>query len=102
MLEREHIAIYEVQVAALFGWDPVEVFELSNIVGTHPAVLSANGIALHAALVVAAQEAIDIELGKVRFLLFGGQEGSGDALLPADYPRVEGVLDELQALLLDV
>ena len=102
MLEREHIAVYEVQVAALFGGDPVEVFELSNIVGAHPAVLSANGIALHAALVVAAQEAIDIELGKVRFLLFGCQERSSDALLPADYPRVEGVLDEFQALLLNI
>ncbi len=102
MLEREHIAVYEVQVATLFGGDPVEVFELTDIVGAHPAVLSADGVALHATLVVAAQKAIDIELGKVRFLLFGGQEGSGDALLPADYPRVEGVLDELQALLLDI
>ena len=55
MLEREHIAVYEVQVAALFGGDPVEVFELTDIVGAHPAILSADGIALHAALVVAPQ-----------------------------------------------
>ena len=54
MLEREHIAVYEVQVAALFGGDPVEVFELTDIVGAHPAVLASDGIALHAALVISA------------------------------------------------
>ena len=54
MLEREHIAVYEVQVAALFGGDPVEVFELTDIVGAHPTVLTSDGVALHATLIIAA------------------------------------------------
>ena len=55
MLEREHIAVYEIQVAAFFGGDLIKIFELADIVGAHPAILSADGIALHAALVVAPQ-----------------------------------------------
>ena len=65
MLEREHIAVYEIQVAAFFGGDLIKIFELADIVGAHPAILSANGITIHTALIIATEQPIHIELDKI-------------------------------------
>ena len=100
--EREHIAIDEVQVAAFFCRDAVEVFQLTDVVGGHPAVLPRGGVPVHAALVIAAQQAFHIEFEEVLFLFFRREQGAGQGLLPAHYPRVQRVLHELQRLLLNI
>ena len=97
-----HVAVHEVQVAAKLGGYPVEVLELADVVGGHPAVLAGCGVAVHAALVIAAQKPVHVELDEVALLLVRGEQGADHGLLPARHPRVEGVLHELQRLLLDV
>lgn len=66
VLQREHIAVDEVQVAAVLCRDAVEVFQLSDVVGGHPSVLTTDGVPVHAALVIAAQQAFQIELHEIR------------------------------------
>ena len=65
LMQREHIAIDEVQVAALLGGDAVEVLQLPDIVGGHPAVLPTDGIAVHPALVIAPKQTLQVELHKI-------------------------------------
>ena len=77
MDEREHIAIDEVQIAALLRRDAVEVFQLPDVVGGHPAVLPRGGVTVHAALIIAAQQTFHIEFEEVLFLFFRREKGSG-------------------------
>ena len=56
------IAVNKVQVAAVLGRDTVEVFKLPDVVCGHPAVLPCCGVPVHAALVIAAKQALQIEL----------------------------------------
>ena len=65
IFQREHIAVDEVQIAALFFRDAVEVFQLPDVVCGHPAVLAADGVPVHAALVIAAKQAFQIELHEI-------------------------------------
>ena len=65
MDEREHIAVDEVQIAAFLRWDAVEVFQLPDVVGGHPAVLPRGGVTVHAALIIAAQQTLHIEFEEV-------------------------------------
>lgn len=74
ILQREHIAVNEVQIAAVLCWDAVEVFQLTDVVGGHPAVLAADGVPVHAALVIAAQQTFQIELHKIHSFLVLGQK----------------------------
>lgn len=77
MDQREHIAIDEVQVAAFFSRNAVEVFQLPDVIGGHPAVLSRSGIPVHATLIIAAQQAFHIELEEVLAFLFRGKQSAG-------------------------
>jgi len=65
ILQREHIAVNEVQIAAILCRDTVEVFQLPDVVCGHPAVLAADGVPVHAALVIAAKQAFQIELHEI-------------------------------------
>src|SRR5690554_3157698 len=100
--EGEHVSVDEIEVSPILVGYLVHVLQRSDIVGTHPSVLACGGIAAHAALVVATQQPFDIEAKEMRLLLIGCQQCTRKRLLPADDPRVEGVFDELQRLLLDV
>ena len=101
-LKRQHVSVHEIQISAILGWDSVQVLKLTDVVGTHPAVLPGSGIACHAALVVASEKSLDIELEEEGFLFIIGEERPGQALLPADDPRIQCVLHKFQRLLLDV
>ena len=102
MDEREHIAIDEVQIAAFLRRDAVEVFQLPDVVGGHPAVLPRGGVTVHAALIIAAQQTFHIEFEEVLFLFFRREKGTGQGLFPAHHPRVQRVLHKLQRLLLNI
>ena len=65
IFQREHIAVDEVQVTAVLGRDTVEVFKLTDVICGHPAVLAANGVPIHAGLIVSAKQALQIELHKI-------------------------------------
>ena len=101
MGEREHVAVDQVEIAALAG-DAVEIFQGADVVGAHPPVLSGDGVAIHARGVVAAEEIFEVESDEETRFLLGCEQGFGDGLFPAHPPRAEGVLDELEGLLLDV
>ena len=102
ILQREHIAVDEILVAALFRRNAVQVFQLPDVICGHPAVLATDGVAVHAALVIATEQTFQIEFHIVPGLLLTGQKGALNGLLPTDDPGVQGVLDELQRLLLNI
>ena len=102
VLELGHIAIDQVQVAAFLLRNTVEVFKLPNIVSGHPAILTSDRITVHAALVVASEKPVHIELKEVFLLFIQREQGSLHGLFPAAYPRVERVFYEFQRLLLDI
>ena len=66
VLQREHIAIDEVQVTTVLCRDAVKVFQFPDVVCGHPAVLATDGVPVHAALVIAAQQTFQIELHEIR------------------------------------
>ena len=74
VLQREHIAVDEVQVAAVLCRDAVEVFKFPDIIGGHPAVLAADGVPIHAALIIAAEQTFQIELHEIHGFFVLGQE----------------------------
>jgi PncC family amidohydrolase len=100
--EREHIAVDQINIAAFLGRDAVHVLHFTDIVGAHPAVLPGGCVTGHTALVVAAQQAVKIELNKKRRFLRGQDKGLLKALFPAHHPWVKGIFHEFQGLLLDV
>ena len=102
ILQREHIAVNEVQIAAILCRDTVEVFQFTDVVCGHPAVLTANGVPVHAALVIAAEQTFQIEFHEIRRFFALGQECPLNGLLPADDPWVKGVFHKLQGLLLNI
>jgi hypothetical protein len=63
-----HIAVNQVGTATTAFRQFVHVFQFPDIISTEPSVLSAHRIALHPALVIAPQEAVDIKLHKAFFL----------------------------------
>lgn len=65
ILQWEHIAVNEVQIAAVLLRDTVEVFKLPDVICGHPAVLAADGVPVHAALVIAAEQTFQIELHEI-------------------------------------
>ena len=73
-----------------------------DIIGRQKTVADAGGIAVHPALVVAAQQTVHIELRKVGILLVLQQQILDDALLNADEPRSQGMHHEVQRLVFDV
>nr|DAU01013.1 MAG TPA: hypothetical protein [Caudoviricetes sp.] len=97
-----HVAVDEIEITASFGGDAVEVLQFPDVVGAHPAVLPAHGIAVHARLIIAAQQALHVEPGKIPRLFRGQQQGAVNGLFPAGDPRGERVFHEFQRLLLDV
>ena len=84
VLQREHIAVDEIQVAAVLCRDAVEVFQLSDVICGHPAVLAADGVPVHAALVIAAEQTFQIELHEIHAFFVLGQKRPLNGLLPAD------------------
>ena len=58
------------QVAALLGRNAVKVFQFTDIVGGHPTVLATNGVAVHAALVIATEQTLQIEFHEILALFF--------------------------------
>ena len=76
MDQREHIAINEIQVAAVLRRNAVQVFQLPDIVGGHPAVLAGSGIAGHTAGIIATEETLQIKLHEIRqfFLIHLGPQ----------------------------
>ena len=65
ILQWEHIAVNEVQVAAVLCRDAVEVFQLPDVVCGHPAVLAADGVPVHARLIVSTEQTFQIELHEI-------------------------------------
>src|SRR5699024_4529352 len=63
--QREHIAIDQVQVSAFLGRDAVHVLQFPDIVGAHPAVLPCRSVAGHPAGIIAPEQPLHVELGKV-------------------------------------
>ena len=102
MLQREHVAVDQIQVSAFFGRNPVQVLQFADIVGGHPTVLSSRRITGHATGVVAAKKTFQIELHEIRALLVFRQKGPGNGLFPSDDPGVQRVFHEFQALLLNI
>ena len=60
-----HIPVDKVQIATFLFRNTIKVFKFSDIVSTHPTVLSANGISIHTALIITTEQAVHIELDKV-------------------------------------
>nr|DAO53593.1 MAG TPA: hypothetical protein [Caudoviricetes sp.] len=102
IFQREHIAINEVQIAAILCRDTVEVFQLTDVVCGHPAVLTANGVPVHAALVITTEQTLQIELHEILCLFALGQECPLNGLLPTDDPGVKRVFHKLKGLLLNI
>ena len=73
MAHGEHIAIDEIQVAALLNRDTILILQLTDVIGGHPAVLSGDGIAVHPALVVATEQTFQVELHKILLFFLWGQ-----------------------------
>ena len=65
----EHVAVYQIKITAQLRRDAVEVFQLTDIVGGHPAVLPCCGVTVHAGLVIAAQQTFHVEPEEVLALL---------------------------------
>src|SRR5699024_10859035 len=84
--KREHIAVDKVEIAAILGRDAVHILQLTDVVGAHPAVLPCRSVAVHAAGIVATEQPLHIELGKILFLFLCGKERPLDGLLPAYQP----------------
>ena len=97
-----HVAVDQIGVSALRLGDGVEVFQRADVVGAHPAVLPGDGVALHAALVVAAHQAVDVELHIKAPLFVFRNQGAVDRLLDAHQPWADGVDGEGDVLALDV
>src|SRR5699024_6865080 len=72
--KREHIAIDKVQISAFLGRDAVHVLQFPDIVGAHPAVLPCGGVAGHPAGIIAPEQPLHIELGKITLLFLRGKQ----------------------------
>ena len=58
----DHVAVYEVLVAALTVGERVHVLKLADIVCGQPAVLTRGGVACHPCGKIASQKTVNIEL----------------------------------------
>ena len=65
VFQREHIAVDEVQVAAVLCRDTVEVFQFPDVICGHPAVLATDGVPVHAGLIVSAEQTFQIEFHEI-------------------------------------
>ena len=61
-----------------------------------------GGVTQLARLVIAAQQAVEVELYEILSLFHRQQQRLHERLLPAHHPRVQCVLDEFQALVLNI
>ena len=107
-VDGDHVAVDQIGRTALFLGDGVEVFQRTDVIGGHPAVLPGDGVALHTALVIAAHQAVQIELNietpatGVPGLLAVCEEGAVHGLLDAHQPGADGVHGKVDALVLDI
>ena len=68
----DHVAVAHVLIATLVVRDQIETFKSPYIIRAHKAILNTDGIAVHAALVIASEKTVHIELNEiVRLFLFG-------------------------------
>src|SRR5690606_22565959 len=92
LVKGHHVAVDQVHLASAAG-DGVHFFEFAPFVGVDDAVLPLNGQPFLAALVVAPEEPLDVELDVEALLLLpAGEQLAVDLPLPADDPRQHGVL----------
>src|SRR5699024_2440610 len=84
--QREHIAIDKVQISAFLGRDAVHVLQFPDVIGTHPAVLPCGGVAGHPAGIIAPEQPLHIELGKITLLFLRGKQYPLNGLFPSNYP----------------
>ena len=53
------------QVAALLGRNAVKVFQFTDIVGGHPAILATDCVSVHSRHIVATEKAFQIEFHEI-------------------------------------
>ncbi len=97
-LDWYHIAVDHVLVPALVGRYGIQVFQIPDIVGAHPAVLPGDCVSFHPAFVVAAHQSVDIELHIKTPLFLFGEKGAVHSLFYAHEPgadRMHGKIDRL-------
>ena len=61
----DHVAIAHVLIATLVVRDQIETFKSPYIIRAHKAILNTDGIAVHAALIIASEEAVHIEFHEI-------------------------------------
>ena len=59
--DSNHISVYQILVTSGLIGNGVHILQLPDVIRTHPAVLTANGIALHTGFVIAPHETVHIE-----------------------------------------
>ena len=102
MRQGEHVAVYQIKIAAKFRRDTVDIFQLTDIVCGHPTVLPCGGVALHAGLVISTEQTFHIESEEVLPLLIIGKERSLQSLFPPAHPGIQGVFHKFQRLLFNI